>query len=177
MDCGDQNRYHRFPTIIISQIYIVQFFPTSLPTGLKTSHKVICYIIIKSLLGNEMLYNSWLQVLHITYFWSPTIYWKPSVTTLIFSSSTRMTTNMFSNPSLVQLTWKNPWLTQCLLTVLLKKINEYNPKTISNLTVSINQQHYHYCWCKTWNMDNNKPLFIICYTVTVAMVNKNKFTN
>ena len=25
-----------------------------------------------------------------------------------------------------------------------KKI-EYNPKTISNLTVTINQQHYHYC--------------------------------
>ena len=35
----------------------------------------------KSLLGNQILYNSWVHVLHITYFWSPTIiYWKPSVT-------------------------------------------------------------------------------------------------
>ena len=53
---------------------------------------------------------------------------------------------MFSNPALIQLTWKHSWLTQCLLTVLGKK-NEYNPKTIiSNLTaVPINQQHYHYC--------------------------------
>ena len=47
---------------------------------------------------------------------------------------------MFSNPALVQLTWKHSWLTQCLLTVLGK--NKYNPKTISNLTVTINQQHY-----------------------------------
>ena len=38
--------------------------------------------MLKSLLGNEMLYNSWVNVLHITYFWSPTIiiYWKPPVT-------------------------------------------------------------------------------------------------
>ena len=51
------------------------------------------------------------------------------------------------------------------------------PKTISNLAVTIfNQQRYHYCWCKTWNMDYNKALFM-CYSITVVMVNKNKFTN
>ena len=55
----------------------------------------------KSLLGNEMLYNSRVHVLFITNFWSATIYWKPSVTTSISSSSTRMTTNLFSNPALV----------------------------------------------------------------------------
>ena len=60
-------------------------FPTSLPIGLNTTHKVIFYAMFKSLLGNEMLYNSWLHVLHITYFLSPTIYWKPSVATLITS--------------------------------------------------------------------------------------------
>ena len=60
MDCGDKNMYYRSPTIIIAQIYIVQFFPTSLPTGLNTTHKVISYTntMLKSLLGNEMLYNS-----------------------------------------------------------------------------------------------------------------------
>ena len=36
--------------------------------------------MLKSLLGSEMLYNSSVHVLHITYFWSPTIYWKPSAT-------------------------------------------------------------------------------------------------
>ena len=54
MDFGDQNRYYLSPTIIISQIYIVQFFPTSL-TGLNTTHKVIFYTM---LMGNKMLYNS-----------------------------------------------------------------------------------------------------------------------
>ena len=54
MGCGDRNMYHCSPTIVISQIYIVQFFPRSPPTGLNTIHKVICYIMLKSLLGNEM---------------------------------------------------------------------------------------------------------------------------
>ena len=60
MDCGDKNMYFRSPTIIISEIYIVQFFPTSHPTGLNTTHKVISYTntMFKSLLGDEMLYNS-----------------------------------------------------------------------------------------------------------------------
>ena len=131
MDWGDQNTYHPFPTIIISQIYIVQFFPTSLPTGLNTTHKVICYIMLKSLLGNEMLYNSWVQVLHITYFWSGTIYWKPSVTTLIFSWSTRMTTKMFSNPSLVQLTWKHSWLLFTTIYVEFELENTWQHKDVS----------------------------------------------
>ena len=166
MNCGDQNMYHCSPTIITSQSCIVQFFPTSLPTGLNTIqtlreqcwhsgestgppprwprfdswiglvcglsllvlfsaligfflgtlvfpsrqkptfeliwfdflspqlveplcsakytwdinevmiiiiilHQVICYInyvMLKSLLGNEMLCNSWVHMLHITYF-------------------------------------------------------------------------------------------------------------
>ena len=55
-------------------------FPNNSSTGLNTTHKVIFYTMLKSLLGNAMLYNSWVHVLHITYFWSPTIYWKPSVT-------------------------------------------------------------------------------------------------
>ena len=59
MDCGDKNMYYRSPTIIMAQINIVQSFPTTLPTGLNTTHKVIPYTntMLKSLLGNKMLYD------------------------------------------------------------------------------------------------------------------------
>ena len=81
MDCGDQSRYYHSPTIIVSQIYIVQFFPTTLlQVWIQLRKWYFTQCLIKSLLRNEMLYNSWVHVLHITYFWSPTIYWKPWVT-------------------------------------------------------------------------------------------------
>lgn len=156
MDCGDQNRYYRSPTIIISQIYIVQFFPTSL-TGLNTTHKVIFYTMLKSLLGNEMLYNSWVHVLHITYFWSPTIYWKPSVTNHFDLFVINKDDNQHVFQSCIGLVNMEPFMANTMSTDCFRK-NGYNPKTISKVAVTIfNQQHYHYCWCKTWNMDNNKP--------------------
>ena len=124
--------------------------------------------MLESLLGNEMLYNSWVHVLHITHFWSRTIYWKPSVTNHFDLFVINKDDNQHVFQSCIGLVNRETFMAntiiaaQCLLTVFGK--NGYNPKTISNLTVTIfNQQHYHYCWCKTWNMDNNKSLFI-CYT-------------
>ena len=150
MDCGDKNMYYRSPTIIIFRIYIVQFFPTSLPTGLNTTHKVIFYTMFKSLLGNEMLYNSWVHVLHITYFLE-------TISNPFNLFVINKDDNQHVFQSCIGLVNMEPFMANTMSTDCFRK-NGYNPKTISKVAATIfNQQHYHYCWCKTWNMDNNKP--------------------
>ena len=113
--------------------------------------------MLKSLLGNEMLYNSWVYVLHITYFWSPTIHWKPSVTNHFDLFVINKDDNQHVFQSCIGLVNMEPFMANTMSTDCFRK-NGYNLKTISKVAATIfNQQHYHYCWCKTWNMDNNKP--------------------
>ena len=163
------NRYYHSPTIIISQIYIVQFFPTSL-TGLNTTHKVIFYTMLKSLLGNDMLYNSWVHVLPITYFWSPTIYWKPSVTNHfdLFVITKDENQHVFQSCiALVKPFMANTMSTDCFRKKWIQFLKLLLLFLTSNITIIVDTRH------GTWI----KQTLFICYTVTVVMVNKNKFTN
>ena len=141
MDCGDQNTYHRFPTmIIISDLHFTDF-PNISSYRFEYNSQKKCYILLKSLLANKMLLSK--SVAHNIFLISN------NLLETICNHFDLFLMNNDDNQHVLQsyiglVNVETFMANTCLLTVLGK--NGCNPRTISNLTVTIfNQQHYHYC--------------------------------